>query len=184
MGKFDRRWKEGGCAEGEVEGWRKRYQRNWGRSWRHILHWPREPHAEIDWGSGQQVHGREQLVQTPETPYCLDFGLENLEYQPSLGFSVRVKSLLNYQMACERDVFLPHFLQKGKDLMKNIQWTNSKTEPPCLLAILSWVSLAAHLPPAVKPTETELSLMVIQGWKPAWNFSFLSKKIQIFFTPL
>lgn len=44
----------------------------------------------------------------------------------------------------------------------------------------AWVSLAAYPPPAVKPTETNFSSMVIQGWKPAWNFSFLSKKIQIY----
>lgn len=140
------------------------------------------PHSEIDWRSGQHVYGREQSVY----PYCLGFGLENLEYQPSLGFSVRVKSLLNCQLAYERDVFLPYFLQKGKDLMKNIQWTNSKTEPPCLLAILSWGSFAAHLHWAVKPTETKLSLMVTQATNQPGILASCPRKSRciIFFTPL
>lgn len=119
---------KGRLTEGEVEGWRKKYGRNWGRSWRHILCRPRKPHTEINRSSGQQVHGREHLVHPSETLYCLDLGLENLEYQSSLGFYMRMKSLPSYQITHEGDVFLPHFLWKWKDLIENIQWTNSKTE--------------------------------------------------------
>lgn len=42
------------------------------------------------------------------------FGLENLQNQPSSGFSVKVKSLLNSQMAPKGDVSLPHLLQVRK----------------------------------------------------------------------